>query len=369
MTSHATHFAATPPEPTGDRALPAPAGGRPAREANPWYPIGSLTTYNVPVVLRWAGWEGTAVWMREGKAAPRWVAIVGTGRTATTQPLPPKKLRLYHDTPAGEDHPATDRMLAARGWADGPSCWRPLRPETWPDALPAPLPFQSAEDVMAQIGRVAFSATEAAAEMEADRLAARQETKKRGTDREREALPWWRDAALTVLHSPPGAITPRECDGRVMRALYFLGHGGATPPELRGRDNAGVLEDLRKAAAQALREGRELPVPPDDTDRVPQLVRTPADTDERLLQALGWACEAYAHTDTLRIVLLGRAANVPLSWSRIGGFLGITRQAAKDRYDRAMLRLTRIANAGTTPGLDRTRAAVIERNRAHANAG
>jgi hypothetical protein len=318
----------------------------------------ALTRHNIPVVLRWAGWEGLAVWLQEGREPPRWVAVTGTGKAAKFEPLPPKKLRLYHEVHAGEEYTATPEMLAARGWAVGPTSWRPHRPETWPSLLPEPLPVEVPESVVVSIGRVAFSATDAAAEMEADRTHAR--AKKDKPDK--EALPWWRTDDLSeITYAPPGRMTKREVEGRVMRALYFLGGGGLVPSEMLARSNADVLADLKRAADLALGDAT--------SDYVPHLDRTPADTDDRLLGAMRWVCEARATVwkpQTLH-VLAWRSANIPLAWTEIGDRLKSSRQAAKDRYDRAIISLTRIANTGT-PTLDRIRAEVIQGNRAHARA-
>lgn len=320
-----------------------------------WYPMSALTRHNIPVVLRWAGWEGLAVWLKEGKAAPRWVAVVGQGKAARMEPLPPKRLRLYHEVSAGAEYTASAELLAARGWSAGPVCWRPHRPETWPEALPAPLPVEVPECVVVSVGRVAFDAVAAAAEMEADRAHAGPRVV------EREALPWWRtDERREIGYADAGQISPREAEGRVMRALYFLG-GNGIAADVATRTNADVLADLKRAAEVAMGDAT--------SDYVPHMDRTPEDTDARLLCAMRWVCEARLtvwRRETLH-VLAWRSRNIPLAWTEIGERLKCSRQAARDRHDRALATLHRIANAGT-PTLDRIQAEVVARNRAHARA-
>lgn len=318
----------------------------------PWYPMAALVRHNVPVELRWAGWQGAAVWVREGTATPRWMAVNGTGRAARLDPLPPRRMRLY-TTAAGEDLAPPQALLDRTGWSDGPTAWRPLRSDTWPDPLASlgdPLPDLVPEHVAVSIDRLRHTETDVAAmaaEMEADRAAANGRPR---PEREmREPMAWWRDASR-LTYSAPGRISVRECEGRVMRALYFLGRPDAPARE---RTNAAVLADLKRAADLAAGYAVD--------DYVPPLQRAPAETDDRLLEAMRWATEARAV-----IVLAPRASDHPLPWSRLGAALGITRQAAKKRYGAALAAVTHIANTGT-PRLDAIRAEVITRNRAHAS--
>lgn len=302
--------------------------------ADSWYRMSAMRRLNAPVRVLRGGSIGTAVLMRDTAGdAPRWV-----------EPVMVKGQRQLRDI--------TGPL---------PELWQPLVSGSWADPLPAPVVL-SESGRFVSIGRVTFSATEAAAEMEADRETARAQHRDNHLEDADRSLPWWRDASI-ITYSAPGAITPREAEGRTMRALYFLaGESSQTTAARRVRVNAEVLEQLRRAADLL-----------NDTapDLVPYMAESPADTPERLITAMRWVCELMLSPaidgDRAFRILDARARNRPLSWGDISAEEHVSRARAKQIHDAALRRVTAIANTGT-PNADREIAALQQRNRNHANA-
>lgn len=302
------------------------------------YPITTMRRHNRKITVWWAGWTGTAMLMRaEPSHIPRWVAVEAISSLVTPLPSP--------------------AMMGRDGDGAGPrpDAWAPLG--DWPDALGEPLPHQPHHDTrMGEINRGGYTAADAAQEaeeMEADR----EEARRNPGQTPRENLPWWR-ITEAVTYSPPGQIGEHEAEGRLMRALYFLGGTDRRPTY---RSNAAIIADLK---------GYKEPVAREDAtgSYVPRLQTTPADTADRLLQAMRWYCELeLTGGATPARIMDDRALNVPRSFADIARFLDppIKRQAAQQAYARGIAAITRIANAGT-PVVDHLLAQTQTRNRTHA---
>ncbi|MEQ1694417.1 MAG: hypothetical protein ABL901_01120 [Hyphomicrobiaceae bacterium] len=298
-----------------------------------WYALPERMPVNVAVRVRWAGWEGEAVYFRAKPSdRPAWLARVRAGKGYTFHPLPTDAMRRY-------------------GCGSEPDAMQPLGDA--PHALGAPLPVHPHHTLrMGSIGGVAFDATAAAEEMQADR-------DRRDPDATAlEALPWWREPS-EVTYSPRGQIGEREAEGRVMRALYFL--GGTEQPRA-GRTNAAVLADLKHAFDLATRQDAT-------ASYVPRLNTTLRDSPANLLTAMEWFCELQLISDLAwkqAYALKQRAHNIPVSFVMIALEIGVDgRDGAQKAYTRGIARIAAIANTGT-PSLDRIRTRTKEGNRAYA---
>jgi len=343
--------------------------------SSPWYPMDAMRQYNKAMRLRWNGWEGTAVLLRAKPGdTPRWVQPVKRKGGATSfEPLPSRRQRTFPGNGTGEIVDVSERWLNDRGWGDQPDCWQPLG--AWPDPLPEPLPEgPHHQSRFGTIGGVEYNAVQDYEEMQE----ARERARRQRDEPEPETPPaWWRDPTA-VTYSAPGAIGEREAEGRVMRALYFLG-GNAVFRAPRERLNADVLAAWYRAKETA----EDLEKPGRFT---PRLNVHPTDTADRLLTAMRWACElgaggmrytldgkgklaasATGEGWSRWVVLDRRARNVPDTWSVIADIVEApSRQAAQKMYDPAIADIARIANTGT-PILDRLLATTQESNRRHAD--
>lgn len=324
---------------------------------DPWYAIAAMTRTNTPVRVRWAWWTGTAVLLstRPG-ALPRWVQPVAAGGGNRFLALPSSLQRVWRNSHAGDEATVTALWLAERGWGEHPDMWQPIG--DWRGPLPEPLTVLPDAPRMVTLGRTTYSAledAEAAAEDQENREAARARPK---SEPRTETLPWWRTAAVT--YSTAGQISERETEVRVMRALYFL-----SGPELpvRYRSNAAVLADMMVS--------RDWGKSDFSSPHVPRMLLTTSDTPDRLLAAMRWACELALVWPTggrAVNILIRRARNEPETFDDIGARLkpAIPRQAAQQTYARAIVALTKIANAGT-PTVDARLSALKDRDRAHAH--
>jgi hypothetical protein len=245
-----------------------------------------------------------------------------------------------------------------------PELWRPQKPEAW--RLPLPEPVAECEPRMWS-SRTKFQAVDdaevadLAREMEADRESARAGGERR---RRKDAPPerqWWLDPSL-VTYSPPGSITLREAEGRLMRAFIAnraesLSYGG-------GRTFADVL-----AAASAA-------VPSERVDATSDgyvfAQPTQRDGGEEMLRALGWFT-------TLRngegeALALGawslelRALEPALTWRAIARRLVVPEDDARRLHAAALAEILAIAN-GRPSAASRRQAerleAVRQANRHH----
>jgi len=316
----------------------------------PWYPISAMTRAKTLVRVRWAWWQGEALLLANPGKPRQWLMPVGEPGARRLVPLPPRNVRVFWHAHMGETLTVGEDWLERNGWGPEPHLWQPVG--AWPEPLPAPVATVGEKPRFVSIGGMRFSATEAAAEMEAEREEARRAPREA---REAIELPWWRDATQ-LTYSPAGSIGLREAEGRVMRALYFLGGGEAW--EIAAGSNAGVLADLKHAAEVASGDATE--------DYIPRFEAGPADTPDRLLMAMRWVCEMRLDPacDGQRRyrVLDARARNVPVTFAAIGEAFGLSRPRARQIYTAAIARIAVIANAGT-PLIDARVAAIQTDNR------
>lgn len=217
---------------------------------------------------------------------------------------------------------------------DEPVIYQPLKPESWVAALPEP--FERAAPRM-YTSRTAFSAVEAAeaaelaSEMEADRRDASRtadETSTTQAKRGARRLQWWRDASL-ITYSEPGAISKREAEGRVMRAIASDGfHQRADGLGLHESAALVDLSDDQRAALDGLAQ------PASVIDHFQPLGQ---DHDD-YLTAMSW----YAAAPNMVLRLM--ASDLAFSWREIGERLAVSRQAAQQRHKRAIDAVWTVAN-------------------------
>lgn len=233
---------------------------------------------------------------------------------------------------------------------DEPQSWRPADVNRWRwpnNVAPEPLPVQI-EPRMTTIG-MAFDATAAAAEMEADREAARANRRAATTDTPQ----WWRDVAR-VAYAPMGAVSRDHGEARIMRALIL--ERGIRLDLRPYRTNAAVLADLKATLADLLAEAPA-------SDWVPPLVAQPEDWRDFEV-VMGWLIEVMPSRRELTC-LRGRMQSPPLTWVQIGDEIGRTEARARQLYAGAIDAL--VAAANREPRRARARLAELqERNRSAA---
>lgn len=324
----------------------------------PWYPLRdtanalTMRVHNRPVEIQWGHWSGVAVYVGLPVSdTPYWAEPTKRGLV----PLPPRKVISYREIPNGELVETPQSWLQRNGWGPEPTAWRPRAGERWPHELPELLALTaSAVGRAVRIDHVAFNAAEAAAEMENER----QWRRDRGDDGDEPAVDaWWRDGML-IPYSDRGVITPRECEGRVMRALYWLGRGGESVRASTHSPLASMVADVVSS--------EHMP----DTSELPKLARMPTETDARLFEAMAWLTEMLITKPSGRrwlaiLVALTRDRRVTLT--EVGRGYSIAGQSVGEQRVRALKLLTKIANTGTPEILSR-RTDLVARNRAHATA-
>jgi hypothetical protein len=306
--------------------------------AETWYPpTDDCPGSGVPVLVNWAGRELRAMRRRVGSGLA-WFCY-SDGRL---EELPPVK-------------------EAAR-WGDEPDAWRPIKPELWKAPLPEPLP--TIEPRMWS-SRTKFGAVEEAEaadlarEMEHDREAARAGRGRRAKSEPPE-LQWWLDPSL-VKHSPPGKISVREAEGRVMRAL--IAQRAVAWPHPGDRTFADVLAAAVRTVpterADATSDGYVFAQP------------TSADGGEEMLRALSWLAAVKAgdddHADGAFAIYL-RSLEPARSWRQIAGSMQVSHERARQLYKAALVLVTIVANGGQIAGsirLGDQLEAVREANRRH----
>jgi hypothetical protein len=318
-----------------------------------WYPISAMRRLNKAVRVRW-GWVEPFEAVLLSANPRRWATLrrdVTTGEIVTID-LPPKSVKQWRRTWAGELGAVSDAWLAQRGWGPEPQAWQPIG--QWPDPLPDPLPTGEVEDTvrMASIGEVKFDAAAAAAEMEADRERARNGREPR--DRS-EGLAWWWSPA-EVVYEPAGMVSRRMAEGRVMRAVAWC-RGGHASPKLA---SSKFFAEMAAAASELFEE----------VDVASQAVRfVPLQEDlGDFLTAMGWFVRLNSQrTEGIKRsreqeMLLLRSLPVPPSFGEIGRRLGVSSQRAHQLYQRAVDKVTALANQ--PEGIDAPIAKLRERNRA-----
>lgn len=240
-----------------------------------------------------------------------------------------------------------------------PEAWQPsVAGWTWPNGR-APAPLDTKPDRMwsstMTFGAVDDAeAAELAREMERDRaFGGRPDDPPEPVDPQR-----WRDVH-EVAYREPGTITIAEVEARVCRALCY---DRIIPHDIkRQRSNAAVLADLKRWL-------EVLTADPTADYRPP--FRPTAEDYADYLVVMDWIAEAFvdkpggwARSDECEI-MAGRILDPPRAWTEIGEALGMSRQAAKKRYDTFLRRLARIANDGAGAKLAAVADLVQSRNRA-----
>ena len=234
---------------------------------------------------------------------------------------------------------------------DAPEYWAPTKPELWGLPMPPPAFERQAGPAKMWTAKQAFSATDAAAEMEADRETARnvpRETEPRGG---RVTEQWWRDISL-IKYEPATALTLRMAEGRVMRAVACCGAGrGLT---LAVPEVSGVLSAIAEAMARA----GDYAV----TDYVPRLEPLPADETD-FVEAMRWFTllnppelwaagrKAWAMSRPQNI-LIWRALPIPWSFDEIGEKLNLSGERARQINGKALETCWRAGAGVAKPGRD-----------------
>ena len=209
-----------------------------------------------------------------------------------------------------------------------PELWQPIRPDAWDIArnpLPEPVP-QSGEGIMWS-SRQSMSAVDMAEEMERDREDARSAPRETAT---RESQ-WWRIGS-DIKYEQPGAITPRMCEGRIMRALCY---DRTIRMDIKPyRTNAAVMADLKRGMDEIFGDPT--------ADYRPPYQPNNQDGDDYLV-AMGWIIKARPNWRRM-VTLWGRVPDPPHSWMEIGDKLGVSRQRAQAINASTLLMLTAAAN-------------------------
>jgi hypothetical protein len=308
-----------------------------------WFPVTAAhPPRNVRVVVQWAGRRFRASRVVDpGSRAVRWVTAGADGEVVW---LPPR----------GE----------AGCWGAEPDAWQPERPDLWRAPLPEAL-LSCAPRLWSATQRFAAvddaEAADLAREMEQSRMAAGSVSFGAsdcppGSRPEAPRARWWENPSA-ITYSPPGAISRREAEGRVMRAIACFVWGGAgngvQRALLRDYDEATVRDIAEREAASASGIVPLRPLPADIADE---------------LTATGWLpVLARPHRAALRLM----AAPWPVTLADLAVALGpsdrtgrrCTRAGAQAVLDAALDEVCAVANGHQTAGV-RVRAARLAAVRA-----
>lgn len=196
--------------------------------------------------------------------------------------------------------------------ADQSDLWQPLKPEAWELPLPPPALTVPADfDLMPRLpathdaagfktyrehggrgidldgvrlwnSRQSFDAAAAAEEMEAERSLSRASDSRSGSRPdargEKRKLWWLADAGGDLKWRPPGRITRREAEGRIMRAL--ASEVFSRDAEGLGLHRSALIDDMDEQDVRALAEIEE-------GDGVPVFTASGQDNDDYAL-AMAW---------------------------------------------------------------------------------
>lgn len=269
---------------------------------------------------------------------------------------------------ATDDLGAEPQLLPPKGqerrWGMQPEAWRPVPGDDWPEKLPSAMLSPKARFVTEKLKFTLVeeaTAADLAREMEHGREVARAY---RGDDGEVDPKKqWWKDP-YTIKYEPPGEVTEKMAEGRLMRAVAACdARAGLT---LEARTAGTVLADLATAADQAFRQFDAT------SDGAVRFRALPQDIHD-FCEAMRWFAmlnppKSWAETrkpwtfNKMQKVLHYRALPVPLNWREIGDRIDRTRPRATALYEEAVAMACQIANAP-----DRSTAeleALRERNRA-----
>lgn len=266
-------------------------------------------------------------------------------------------------------------------WSAEPERWQPLDRGKWGQPLPEPLPVQVVPQMTYMQSRFdALSAAELAREMEEDREAARASPE---LDQEAPSgSRWWRDIT-SIKYEPPGQVTKRMAEGRVLRALSACGRWqGLTLKTATTGSILTRMAEIADAEAKKYEEKRRL-----EMGKVPlPFEALPADETDFPI-AMAWFTalnppEAWTDRrepwgfDRVQRIMHMRTLTFPLSWVVIGlsfenksrGIRPLSGTRVRQLYDRGIEGCLRVANGGRArediPVLDQIEA-LRERNRAH----
>lgn len=153
---------------------------------------------------------------------------------------------------------------------------------------------------------------------------------------EPEGRHWWLDANM-VRTSPPGAVTPRECEGRLMRALWTARVERMPDPRGPGSNSDWIYKMVVK---HEIEEGiRERATYWHD-----KFMPTPRDVSDCPV-ALEWLDPIlHSKRDRAYDVVVLRSANPAYSWVQIGHELKMTSSRAARLYRHAIALATYRAN-------------------------
>lgn len=190
-----------------------------------------------------------------------------------------------------------------------PLAWQPQQPDKWQAPLPLPI---SESDTPIPIMAPPFSC--------------------------KVALAWWRDAN-EIVYEPPGKVSPRMAEGRVMRAVAVCGRGvgAGGPTHLRA-----ISEALADMVCSVDRQQ-------DGSDRVLRLDSGPADISD-FSTAMGWFAalnptpKAAWEFNRLQQALVLRSLPVPWSYGEMGDEWGLSGEAARKMYQQAIELVWQTAN-------------------------
>ena len=306
-------------------------------------------------VVRWSGREFDAArGMHPTKRRLMWCEV---------RIRPPEPSEIYWLPPKGKG-----------GWTPEPACWRPKHIDKWIGPLPEPLPSHHVMNLYYE--RAEFNATEAAREMESDRLIASTDNVSHETVREhvQEHVEKrkWRDASW-IKYQSKGEVTLDMTEARVMRAVAKCGAG--YDPTMGGTSGAGreLSRDVQTTAALLARladladdEKRQETAKADyRLHGVNRFQPLPADHDD-FDSAMGWVTalnppefrgkrwQAWK-LNREQQVLLWRSLDIQLSWGDIGYALGkpktrhreaepLSRERCRQIYEAAISKCWRAAN-------------------------
>lgn len=263
---------------------------------------------------------------------------------------------------------------AAAPWAgyhtldgDNPELWAPIRADLW--QLPLPAPALEWADAPARMwtARQEFNATEAAAEMQADRDNVSRETSVREDTAARVAWQWWRDASL-IRYEPSESLTIRMAEGRVMRAVACCAPGSGLT--LKRHSYSTIMAAVAEAVAAS-----DEPVTSDIGTRFEPLPQDHTD----FLTAMGWFTalglpplpQPGAHVGRRRKawdftraqkVLIWRSLSIPWSFDEIGLELELSGERCRQIEKTALATVWNIGRAAASP-LDAPIQELRERNR------
>lgn len=150
-----------------------------------------------------------------------------------------------------------------------------------------------------------------------------------------EGRAWWLDAGA-ITYSPPGSITPREAEGRVMRALVTARSTKLENPRGPGSNSDWIAKMVAKVEIETgVREratywhDRWTPTPRDISD---------------CTVVIGWIAPLSAYHPSLYDVLSLRSAIPAYSWPEVGRILKVGEGGAHSLFQRALRLVTYHAN-------------------------